>query len=218
MALDNLVSTYDKWYNLYKSMRKTITVDQANIAQTRKQFSEQLISALADFGDMPADSEALLLSKFEKVFTHFHNPRKDYGSNRLFQNDLKEALEKDAAYTAKPSLQGLLTATQLVMNSWEKDAFRQRQRAELGADTKRKGESTSTIPIKRTRAEAPSIPDKATVSEHCQVCGRPRHTRDECRSRDIPGWNAEDRWIDYKACAVATRCCSPASRLLQAGL
>ena len=43
-ALDNLVSTYDKLYNLYKS--------------------EQLISALADFGDMPADSEALLLSKF----------------------------------------------------------------------------------------------------------------------------------------------------------
>ena len=57
-ALDNLVSTYDMWYNLYKSMRKTITVDQANIALTRKQFSEQLISALADYGDMPADSEA----------------------------------------------------------------------------------------------------------------------------------------------------------------
>ena len=36
------------------------------IALTRKQFSEQLISALADYGDMPADSEALLLSKFEK--------------------------------------------------------------------------------------------------------------------------------------------------------
>ena len=42
---DNLVSTYDKWYNLYKSMRKTITVDQYNIAPTRKQFSEQLIAA-----------------------------------------------------------------------------------------------------------------------------------------------------------------------------
>ena len=39
-ALDNLVSTYDKWYNLYKSMRK------AYIAQTRKQFSEYFISAL----------------------------------------------------------------------------------------------------------------------------------------------------------------------------
>ena len=70
---------------------------------------------------MLSDSEALLLSKFEKVFTHFHNPRKDYGSNRLFQSDLKKALEKDAAYTAKPSLQGLLTATQLVMNSWPSD-------------------------------------------------------------------------------------------------
>ena len=38
-------------------------VTQANIAQTRKQFSKQLILALADYGDMPADSEALLLSK-----------------------------------------------------------------------------------------------------------------------------------------------------------
>jgi len=41
----------------------------------------------------------------------------------LFQSDLKEALEKDAAYTAKSSLQGLLTANQLVMNSWKKDTF-----------------------------------------------------------------------------------------------
>ena len=31
-ALDNLVSIYDKWYNLHKS---TITVDQASIALTR---------------------------------------------------------------------------------------------------------------------------------------------------------------------------------------
>jgi hypothetical protein len=107
---------------------------------------------------MQADSEALLLSKFERVFTYFHNPHKDYGSNRLFQSYLKKALEKDAAYTAKPSLQDLLTATQLVMNSWEKDTFRQRQRAELGVDTKRKGPTTLTIPTKRTRADAPSIP------------------------------------------------------------
>jgi hypothetical protein len=59
-ALDNLVNTYDKWYTLYKSMRTTITVDQKNIALTRKQFFEQLFSALADFVDMPADLEALL--------------------------------------------------------------------------------------------------------------------------------------------------------------
>jgi len=50
---NNLVSTYDKWYTLYKTMRTTITVDQNNIALTRKKFSEQLISALDDFGDMP---------------------------------------------------------------------------------------------------------------------------------------------------------------------
>ena len=61
-ALDNLVSSYDKRYNLYKSMRTTI-----NVALARKQFSEQLISALADL-------EVLLLSEFEKVFTNFHKP------------------------------------------------------------------------------------------------------------------------------------------------
>jgi hypothetical protein len=86
-ALDNLVSTYDKWYTLYKCMRTTITVDQNNIALTRKLFSEQLISAWP----------TLATCQFEKMFTYFHNPRKDYGSNRMLQNDLKEALEKDAA-------------------------------------------------------------------------------------------------------------------------
>ncbi len=43
-ALDDLVSAYDKWFNLYKSIRKTTTVDQNNIALSRKQLSEQLIS------------------------------------------------------------------------------------------------------------------------------------------------------------------------------
>ena len=75
-------------------MRKTITVDQYNITLIRKQFSEQLIAALADCGEIPIEHEAALLSKFVSVFTHFHNPHKDYGPNRLFRNDLKEALEK----------------------------------------------------------------------------------------------------------------------------
>ena len=34
-ALDNVVCTYDMWYNLYKSMRMTFSVDLANIALTR---------------------------------------------------------------------------------------------------------------------------------------------------------------------------------------
>jgi hypothetical protein len=51
------------------------------------------------------------------------------GGNRLFQLNLDEALGKDAAYTAKPSLPGLLTATQVVMNTWEKEYFKQLQRA-----------------------------------------------------------------------------------------
>ena len=72
-------------------MRKTITVDQYNIAQTRRQFSEQLIAALVDYGEIPIEHEAALLSKFVSFFIHFHYRHKDYGSNRLFHNDLKES-------------------------------------------------------------------------------------------------------------------------------
>jgi hypothetical protein len=83
------VSTYDKWAALYKSMhksmQKTVTVDQANIDQLRKSYSERLISALVDYGDMPADRESLLLGNFAKVFTHLSNPSKEFGGNRLFQ-------------------------------------------------------------------------------------------------------------------------------------
>ncbi len=82
-ADDSFVSTYDKLAALYKSIQKTITVDQANIDQLRKSYSERLIS----------------------------DPSKEFGGNRLFQLNLDEALGKDAAYMAKPSLSGLLTAT-----------------------------------------------------------------------------------------------------------
>jgi hypothetical protein len=58
-------------------MQTTITVYQSNIALTHKQFSEQLILTLTDLGDMPADSVALLLSKFEKVFTNYFHPPTD---------------------------------------------------------------------------------------------------------------------------------------------
>ena len=156
-------------------MRKTTTVDQANIALTRKQFSEQLISALADYGDMPANLKRSSLTSITLA-------SKDYGSNRLFQFDLKDALEKDAAYTAKPFLQGLLTAAQLVMIRGRRMPSDNDNVPSLVL-TRSARESPHR---QSTRADAPSIPDKATVDEHCQGCGRPRHTRDECRSRDIP--------------------------------
>ena len=121
-------------------MQKTITVDQANIDQLRKCYSERLISALAGYGDMPADRESLLLGKFAKVFTHLSNTSKEFGGNRLFQIDLDDALGKDAACMAKPFLPGLLTVTQVVMNIWKKEHFKQLQRTQ--GDTKRK----STVP------------------------------------------------------------------------
>ena len=88
--------------------------DQNNIALTRKQFSDlgpcRLWRHASRF-------EGAAPQQIRKVFANFHNPRKDYGSNRLFQSDLKEVPEKDAAFAAKPYLQDLLTVTQLVMNS-----------------------------------------------------------------------------------------------------
>ena len=53
---------------------------------------------------MPEEYEATLLAKIMKAFTHYHNPYKEYGSNKLFQEDLEAQLETDSAYTAKPSL------------------------------------------------------------------------------------------------------------------
>jgi hypothetical protein len=83
-ADNSFVSTYDKWAALFKSMEKTIMVDQANIDKLRKSYSDCLILAMADYGDMPADRESFLLGKFAKVFSHLSNPSKEFGGNRLF--------------------------------------------------------------------------------------------------------------------------------------
>jgi len=68
-ASDSFVSIYDKWLLLSKSMRKTIKVDQNNIALLRKQFSETLIAASDEYGDMPEEYEEELLGRFMNTFT-----------------------------------------------------------------------------------------------------------------------------------------------------
>ena len=68
-------------------------------------------------------NEEELLSRFVNTFTYKHNPSRDFGSNREFYNDLKKALEHDEAYTGKPSLSRVLMITQVLMYSWEKDAY-----------------------------------------------------------------------------------------------
>ena len=123
------MSTYDKWLLLSKSMRKTIKVDPNNIALLRKQFSEVLIASADEYGDMPEENEEELLGRFVNTFTYKYNPSRDFGSNREFYNDLKEALEADEAYAAKPTLLKLLAITQVVMNSWERDTYTASRRA-----------------------------------------------------------------------------------------
>ena len=87
------------------------------------------------------------------------------------------------------------------MNSWEKDAYTASRRAQ--GEVKRKGPvaPTNTDNAKRSRADAPRNPNnlKASVGKHCEGCGRPNHERDECKQRNVPGWNEQGRWIDSKA-------------------
>ena len=87
------------------------------------------------------------------------------------------------------------------MNSWEKDAYTASRRAQ--GKVKRKGPvaPTNTDNAKRSRADTPRNPNnlKASVGKHCEGCGRPNHERDECKQRDVPGWNEQGRWIDSKA-------------------
>ena len=46
---------------------------------------------------MPEEHETTLLDKFTKAFTHYQKPYKEYGSNKLFQEDLEAQLETDSA-------------------------------------------------------------------------------------------------------------------------
>ena len=61
---------------------------------------------------MPEENEEELLGRFVNTF-----PCKDFGSDREFYNDLKEALEADEAYSAKSTLLKLLAITHTVITS-----------------------------------------------------------------------------------------------------
>lgn len=57
---------------------------------------------------MPEEQKVELLGRFVNIFTYKRNPLRDWGSNREFNINLTEALEKDEAYT---SLSRLLMLT-----------------------------------------------------------------------------------------------------------
>ena len=113
---------------------------------------------------MPEENEEELLGRFVNTFTYKYNPSRDFGFNREFYNDLKEALEADDAYEAKPTLLKLLAITQVVMNSWEKDAYTASRRAQ--GEVKRKGPVAlaNTDNAKRSRADAPRNPNNLKAS------------------------------------------------------
>ena len=126
-------------------------------------FSEVLIASAGEYGDMPEENEKELLGRFVNTFTYKYNPSRDFGSNREFYNDLKEALEADEAYAAKPTLLKLLAITQVVMNSWEKDAYTasRRARARLSARVQSLPPTPTTL-----SAHAPTLLGTPTTSKH----------------------------------------------------
>ena len=104
---------------------------------------------------MPEENEEELLGRFVNTFTYKYNPSRDFGFNREFYNDLKEALEADDAYEAKPTLLKLLAITQVVMNSWEKDAYTASRRVQ------------SLPPTPTTLSDhAPTLLGTPTTSKH----------------------------------------------------
>ena len=78
-ASDSFVSAYDKWLLLTKSTRKTIKVDQNNIAHCVTSSSPRPSD---EYGNMPEEYEEELLGCFVNTFTYEHNPSRDFGSNR----------------------------------------------------------------------------------------------------------------------------------------
>ena len=114
------------------------------------------------------------------TFTYKYNPPRDFGSNREFYNNLKEALDSDEANEAKPSLLRLLAITQVVMNSWAKDAY----------TAKRKGPVAPTNTDNAlTLLGTPSTSKHQWVSTVRDADSHHNHERDECKQRDVPGWN-----------------------------
>ncbi len=58
---------------------------------------------------------------------------KVFFSRNLRRSSVTSRIEKDEVYTAKSSLNGLLTAAQVSINKWEKEYFKQLQRHETQA-------------------------------------------------------------------------------------
>ena len=92
------------------------------------------------------------------------NPSKEFGRNRLFQLDLLGEIEIDAAYTARPSLTGLLMTAEVIMNRWEKNAFKSVQRAQGTAITADHNE--------RARPEDPYQSKRSTTNACGQTLSR----------------------------------------------
>ena len=179
-ASDSFVSTYDKWLLLSESMRKTIKVDPNNIALLRKQFSEVLIASADEYGDMPEENEEELLVRLVKTFTYKYNTSRDFDSNREFYNDLKKALEADEAYEAKPTLLKLLAITQVVMNSWEKDAYTASLRARLNARVQSLPPIPTTLSTRAPTLLEPQQPQSISGQEHSLGPRRQKPFPDAC--------------------------------------
>jgi hypothetical protein len=88
-VVPSFVSTYENWHlGFGRPSPSTSTSPHVFASSTR--------SPHAEYADIQVEHEEKLLSKIVLVFVKFHKPEKDFGSNRLLFDELKEALLSQA--------------------------------------------------------------------------------------------------------------------------
>ena len=116
-------------------------------------------------------------AQVQRILEGSCNTKKVTNGNRLFQKDLDAVLQADPEY-----IQGVL--------------HKEERTNHLLAQRSGKSPSTAaTVPAAdkskndrlNTSAKPQEDPTKASVGTHCDGCGRPGHTKEECRLNTHPG-------------------------------
>lgn len=98
----------------------TITVDQTNF-EHHKQYTEVLIEAKTEYGNISEEQEVELLGRFAKCFTYTKILTRSGALTESYKAISSRHSKKRTP--TQPSLNGLLTVTQVIMKKWETDTY-----------------------------------------------------------------------------------------------
>ena len=114
-------------------------------------------------------------------------------SNIKFEAELEQILRNDDQYQTKGTLERFLYLCEGLIVQWERlhfDSVSRGMKRKEGTDDgegnkKARGESSGYRPLMI-----------ASVGEHCEGCGIPRHKRETCHLREHPDFNKEGKWVN----------------------